>query len=104
MEGYLLPLAAAFLWAVSAPVVNVGLRRLPQEHRVACIGIGLMSSLAAGTIAMVAANGVAMLQPSSVDGAAVLSGCLPLSLVLASITSVVMLMVPGRSLPPSLQM
>lgn len=51
MPPYLYALASALLWAISVPILNIGLRRLPQQAAGA-VAPGLLTSMTTGTLAL----------------------------------------------------
>jgi len=52
MPDYGYAVLSALLWAASAPVINHGLDKLPQQHRVRWISLGLFIALFTGAIAL----------------------------------------------------
>lgn len=49
-----LPVASALIWALSVPIVSLGIARLPTADRLAGIVAGLFASLASGILASMA--------------------------------------------------
>lgn len=48
--------ASALLWAISVPVVAAGIKRIPEEYKYEGLGLGLFTSLGAGTLVLWAIN------------------------------------------------
>ena len=73
-ETPFMALAAAFLWASSAPVVNLGLHRLPDTHKATHILLGLMLSLIAGSLALLLVFGPASVGDLSLEPSVIGAG------------------------------
>ena len=52
LSSYSFALASALLWAVSAPILNIGLERIPKDAKVPGILTGLFISLVAGSLSL----------------------------------------------------
>ncbi len=74
MPDYLFAPLSAVLWALSAPAINSGLRRLPAQRRGAALLVGLEAAMVCGTLLL--ALLAAPFATGSWNGAVVLAGLL----------------------------
>ena len=66
-SGILAALGSALLWAASVPIVSSGLRRIPEENIYSGLGLGLFTSLIAGTATLGLLNKAAGIPIASIS-------------------------------------